>query len=436
MDKSPQPPFAKGGLSVVSPSDSEHNDHSSSPPFEKEGQEGFFPIAGLQLATGAAGIRYQGRDDLLVLALAPGSSTAAVFTRNAFCAAPVTLARQHLATGAPRYLLINSGNANAGTGQRGLIDAQASCTALAQLTDCLPEQILPFSTGVIGEPLPVERLAAALPDLLTRLDLSAWPVAARAIMTTDTVPKLVSRQFDLNGQTATVTGIAKGAGMICPDMATMLAFLATDAAVAPALLQHALQHAVAGSFNAITIDGDTSTNDACVLIATGALGNQLIANVETAEYVALQTAVEAVCLELATAIVRDGEGATKLVTVRVEDAATVAEARQVAYTIAHSPLVKTALFASDPNWGRILAAVGRAGVTDLDIERVHIDLGNVRIVTNGGRSPEYTEQAGAAVMAEAEIGIRVTLGRGAAQAQVLTCDFSYDYVRINAEYRS
>jgi len=255
-------------------------------------------------------------------------------------------------------------------------------------------------------------------------------------MTTDTVPKLVSRQFELNGQTATVTGIAKGAGMICPNMATMLAFIATDAAVAPALLQQCLQQAVAGSFNAITIDGDTSTNDACVLIATAALGNPLIDHAETAECAALQTAVDAVCLELATAIVRDGEGATKLVTVRVEDAADVAEARQVAYTIAHSPLVKTALFASDPNWGRILAAVGRAGIADLDIERVQIDLGDVRIVSNGGRSPEYTEAAGAAAMAGAEILIRVTLGRGAALAQVLTCDFSYDYVRINAEYRS
>ncbi|WP_242445439.1 bifunctional glutamate N-acetyltransferase/amino-acid acetyltransferase ArgJ [Chromatium okenii] len=396
----------------------------------------FLPVAGVQLATGAAGIRYHGRDDLLVLALAPGSSAAAVFTRNAFCAAPVTLARQHLATTAPRYLLINSGNANAGTGERGLVDAQASCAALAELTGCLSEQILPFSTGVIGEPLPVERLAAALPELLTRLDVSAWSLAARAIMTTDTVPKLVSRQFELNGQTATVTGIAKGAGMICPNMATMLAFIATDATVAPALLQRSLEQAVAGSFNAITIDGDTSTNDSCVLIASGALGNPLIDHAESAEYAALQTAVDAVCLELATAIVRDGEGATKLVTVRVEDAANVAEARQVAYTIAHSPLVKTALFASDPNWGRILAAVGRAGVTDLDIARVQIDLGDVRIVSNGGRSPDYTEAAGAAVMAVAEIVIRVILGRGAATAQVLTCDFSYDYVRINAEYRS
>ncbi|MBK1693998.1 bifunctional ornithine acetyltransferase/N-acetylglutamate synthase [Chromatium weissei] len=396
----------------------------------------FLPVAGLQLATGAAGIRYQGRDDVLVLALAPSSNVAAMFTRNAFCAAPVTVARQHLATAAPRYLLINSGNANAGTGKRGLTDALASCTALAQFTDCATEEILPFSTGVIGEPLPVDRLAAALPNVLARLDANAWPLAARAIMTTDTVPKLVSRQFELNGQTATVTGIAKGAGMICPNMATMLAFIATDATVAPALLQRCLQHAVAGSFNAITIDGDTSTNDACVLIATGTLGNPLIDQAETAEFAALQTAVDALCLELATAIVRDGEGATKLVTVRVENAANVAEARQVAYTIAHSPLVKTALFASDPNWGRILAAVGRAGVVDLDIERVQIWLGEVQIVSNGGRSPEYTEAAGAAAMAGAEILIRISLERGAALAQVLTCDFSYDYVRINAEYRS
>ena len=289
---------------------------------------------------------------------------------------------------------------------------------------------------MIGEHLPVERLAAALPDLLARLDPAGWPSVARAIMTTDTVPKLVSCQFALNGQTATVTGIAKGAGMIRPDMATMLAFIATDAAVAPALLQVCLQQAVAPSFNAITIDGDTSTNDSCVLIATGGLGNPQIEAADTPDFAALQAAVSAVCLDLATAIVRDGEGATKLVTVQIEHAADTDEARRVADTIAHSPLVKTALFASDPNWGRILAAVGRAGLQDLDIERVRISLGEVLIVADGGRAPDYTEEAGAAVMAEPEILIRVALGRGDAQARVLTCDFSYDYVRINAEYRS
>ncbi|TCT23042.1 bifunctional glutamate N-acetyltransferase/amino-acid acetyltransferase ArgJ [Thiobaca trueperi] len=396
----------------------------------------FQPVPGLRLAAGAAGIRYQGRDDLVVFELPPDAACAAVFTRNAFCAAPVTLARRHLHAGAPRYLLINSGNANAGTGRRGLDDARASCEALARLGDCTPEQVLPFSTGVIGEHLPVERLAAALPEMLERLDPLGWASAARAIMTTDTVPKLVSRQFMLAGRTATLTGIAKGAGMICPNMATMLAFLATDAAVASDILQSVLQSAADRSFNAITIDGDTSTNDACVLAATGALGNPLLDDAASADFAALQAAVEAVCVDLATAIVRDGEGATKLVTVQVEQAADLTEARQVAYTIAHSPLVKTALFASDPNWGRILAAVGRAGLADLDIERIRIHLGEVLIVTDGGRAPDYTEAAGAAVMAEPEILIRVALGRGETGTRVLTCDFSYDYVRINAEYRS
>jgi glutamate N-acetyltransferase/amino-acid N-acetyltransferase len=396
----------------------------------------FQSVPGLRLAVGAAGIRYQGRDDLVVFEIGQGSACAAVFTRNAFCAAPVTLARHHLDSAPPRYLLINAGNANAGTGKRGLEDARASCAALAALVGGRPEEILPFSTGVIGEHLPVERIAAALPAILSRLDPAAWPTAARAIMTTDTVPKLVSRQFDLNGQTTTLTGIAKGAGMICPDMATMLAFIATDAAVAPALLQRCLQQAVASSFNAITIDGDTSTNDACVLIATGRLGNPLIETADTSDCAALQSALNAICLDLATAIVRDGEGATKLVTVQVDDAADAGEARRVADTIAHSPLVKTALFASDPNWGRILAAVGRAGLQDLDIERVRIHLGEVLIVADGGRAPGYTEDAGATVMAEPEILIRVALGRGDAHARVLTCDFSYDYVRINAEYRS
>lgn len=396
----------------------------------------FLPVAGIRLATIGAGIRYQGRDDLLALELAPGSTTAAVFTRNAFCAAPVTLARHHLSQTAPRYLLINSGNANAGTGAHGLDAARACCAALATVADCRPEEILPFSTGVIGEPLPVERLTAALPALLERLDADAWPVAARAIMTTDTVPKLGSRTFEIGGQTATITGIAKGAGMICPNMATMLAFIATDAAVAPEVLRACLRAAADRSFNAITIDGDTSTNDACVLVASGALGNAPIVDLTSAESVALHAAVESLCVELATAIVRDGEGATKLVTVRVEQARDRDEARRVAYTIAHSPLVKTALFASDPNWGRILAAVGRAGVEELVIEDVNIWLGAVQIVTAGGRAADYTEAAGAAVMAEAEIVIRVALGRGTVAAEVLTCDFSYDYVRINAEYRS
>ena len=396
----------------------------------------FTAVPGVRLAAVAAGIRYQNRQDLCLLELAPGAQCAAVFTRNAFCAAPVILARRHLAAAAPRYLLINSGNANAGTGHRGLADAEASCAALAALAACSAEAVLPFSTGVIGEPLPVDRLAAALPAALAGLDAEAWPRAARAIMTTDTRPKLVSRPFVIAGRRAVVTGIAKGSGMIRPDMATMLAFLATDVAVEGGLLQACLAEAVATSFNAITVDGDTSTNDACVLAATGALGNAPLLEANSADYRALCGAVGELCQELATAIVRDGEGATKLVTLVVEEAADGGEARRVADTIAHSPLVKTALFASDPNWGRILAAVGRSGLAGLDIDRVRIWLGDTLVVRDGGRDPGYTEQAGRAAMAGPEIGIRVALGRGQARAQVLTCDLSYDYVKINAEYRT
>ena len=396
----------------------------------------FAAVPGVRLAAVAAGIRYQNRQDLCLLELAPGAQCAAVFTRNAFCAAPVILARRHLAAAAPRYLLINSGNANAGTGHRGLADAEASCAALAALAACSAEAVLPFSTGVIGEPLPVDRLAAALPAALAGLDAEAWPRAARAIMTTDTRPKLVSRPFVIAGRRAVVTGIAKGSGMIRPDMATMLAFLATDVAVEGGLLQACLAEAVATSFNAITVDGDTSTNDACVLAATGALGNAPLLEANSADYRALCGAVGELCQELATAIVRDGEGATKLVTLVVEEAADGGEARRVADTIAHSPLVKTALFASDPNWGRILAAVGRSGLAGLDIDRVRIWLGDTLVVRDGGRDPDYTEQAGRAAMAGPEIGIRVALGRGQARTQILTCDLSYDYVKINAEYRT
>ena len=393
-------------------------------------------VPGVRLAAGAAGIRYQGRDDLVVMALDPGTRCAAVFTRNAFCAAPVQVARDHLTGTAPRYLLINAGNANAGTGPRGLRDARGCCEALATLGDCQANAVLPFSTGVIGEHLPVERLIAALPEVMARLREDAWPAAARAIMTTDQVAKLVSRRFQLNGREATVTGMAKGAGMICPNMATMLAFIATDAAVSSTLLQSCLRDAVARSFNAITVDGDTSTNDACVLMATGACGNPELDHPDVAEAQAFRAALESVCGELATAIIRDAEGATKLVTVEVGAAASLEEARLVAYTIAHSPLVKTALFASDPNWGRILAAVGRAGLDDLDIERVRIYLEDVLIVDAGARAPDYTEAAGAAVMAKPEILIRVVLGRGVCAARILTCDLSNDYVRINAEYRT
>ncbi|MFZ1536878.1 MAG: bifunctional glutamate N-acetyltransferase/amino-acid acetyltransferase ArgJ [Chromatiaceae bacterium] len=396
----------------------------------------FASVPGVRLAAVAASIRYQNRNDVCLLELAPGSQCAAVFTRNAFCAAPVTLARRHLAATAPRYLLINSGNANAGTGHQGLADAEASCTALANLAGCSAEAVLPFSTGVIGEPLPVDRLTVALPPALANLDAEAWPLAARAIMTTDTRPKLASRSFVIAGRRAVVTGIAKGSGMIRPDMATMLAFLATDVAVERGLLQACLAEAVEASFNAITVDGDTSTNDACVLVATGALGNIPIAEAGSEDHRALCYALGDLCQELATAIVRDGEGATKLVTLVVAEAIDRGEARRVADTIAHSPLVKTALFASDPNWGRILAAVGRSGLEDLDIDRVRIWLGDTLIVRDGGRDPSYTEDAGREAMAGREIGIRVALGRGLASTQILTCDLSYDYVKINAEYRT
>lgn len=392
------------------------------------------PVRGIRLGAAPAGIKRPDRDDLLVIEAAPGSTCAAVFTRNAFCAAPVIVARQHLAL-SPRWLLINSGNANAGTGSQGVADALSTCVALAERVGSAPGEVLPFSTGVIGEFLPVDKIRGALPMALEALDESGWVRAAHAIMTTDTRPKLASRTFQLGEATITVTGIAKGAGMIQPDMATMLAFLATDARVGQADLQDLLGRAADASFNCITVDGDTSTNDACVLLASGAANTQLLV-ADTAGYQAFEQTVIAVCMELAEAIVRDGEGATKLIRIHVQGAAELAEAHRVAKTIAHSPLVKTAFFASDPNWGRILAAVGRAGCAVLDISRVSIWLDEVLIVEQGGRAAAYTEAAGAAVMAQEEILVRVDLGRGVAEATVLTCDFSYDYVRINAEYRT
>lgn len=392
-------------------------------------------VPGIRLSTTAAGIRYKGRDDLVLIELAEGGTAAAVFTRNAFCAAPVTVAREHLAAGHVRYLLINSGNANAGTGANGLQAARRTCALLADLAGGAPDQVLPFSTGVIGQDLPLAPFERALPVLLGGLDEDNWDRAAAAIMTTDTRPKLVSRTLDLPGGTVTVSGIAKGSGMICPDMATMLAYVATDAAVPAALLQDMLVAAVDSSFNCITVDGDTSTNDACVLLASGASA-VAIDDPGSAEGLAFARVLGAVCAELAEMIVRDGEGATKLVRVAVEGACDRAEARLVAYAVAHSPLVKTALFASDPNWGRILAAVGRAGVEGLDVDRIRIWLDDVCIVSGGGRDAAYTEEAGQQVMDRAEIPIRIDLARGDARVEVLTCDFSYDYVRINAEYRS
>jgi glutamate N-acetyltransferase/amino-acid N-acetyltransferase len=388
----------------------------------------------MRLGTASAGIKQPGRQDLVLMELCEGASVAGVFTLNAFCAAPVQIAKRHLC-GAPRYLLINTGNANAGTGAEGMRDATRCCEALAVLVAEPFERVLPFSTGVIGEKLPVEKIVQALPAALGALDENGWQAAASGIMTTDTRPKAASTQFEYQGRTVTLTGISKGAGMIMPNMATMLAYIGTDAGVATPLLQRILGVAADKSFNRITIDGDTSTNDSCMLIATGQSGVTVDAG--NPELLAQFTAaVESVLLELSHAIVRDGEGATKFVTVQVEQARTRAEALQTAYTIAHSPLVKTALFASDPNWGRILAAVGRAGIDALDLEALRLYLGDVCIVEHGGRSLAYTEAAGQQVMQQQEILIRVVLARGDAMETVWTTDFSEEYVRINADYRS
>ncbi len=393
-----------------------------------------FTVAGIRLGVTCAGIKYPDRRDLVVIEAAAGTQAAAVFTRNAFCAAPVIVARTHLAAASPRYLVINTGNANAGTGRQGLVDAESSCQALAERVGCRLEEVLPFSTGVIGEPLPLFRIVVGLPAALAALRPDGWVEAAHGIMTTDTRPKWASRRVNLDGREVTVTGIAKGAGMICPDMATLLVFVATDAAVDEAVLRSVLTEAVADSFNAITVDGDTSTNDSCLLLATGQSGARV--PTEGADYARFADAVREVFSDLAQAVIRDGEGATKFITVRVEGGRDVAECRRVAYTIAHSPLVKTAFFASDPNWGRILAAVGRAGLADLAIDRVAIHLDGVCIVRDGGRAPDYTEERGQQVMAQPEITIRVELGRGAAAARIWTTDLSFDYVRINAEYRT
>ncbi|KPK36525.1 MAG: ornithine acetyltransferase [Gammaproteobacteria bacterium SG8_47] len=393
-------------------------------------------VAGVRIGVTSAGIKKPGRLDCVVFELAEGSRTAAVFTRNAFCAAPVVVAREHLAQTTPRYLLINTGNANAGTGESGLNAARQCCAALAQLIEQSSEAVLPYSTGVIGEPLPVEKLTAALPKALAALRPDAWLEAARGIMTTDTLPKAVSRQLDIAGHRVTLTGIAKGAGMIRPDMATMLGFIATDVRLAPDVLDAALRAAVDASFNRITIDGDTSTNDAVTLVATGRASLPEIRSQDLAEYGAFTNALTELCVELAQAIVRDGEGATKFITLKVDGGASEAECLAVAYTVAQSPLVKTAFFASDPNWGRILAAVGRAGLNDLVLEAVEIYLDDVCIVRDGGRAASYTEEQGQRVMSQEDIAVRIALGRGSARAEVWTCDFSYDYVRINAEYRT
>jgi glutamate N-acetyltransferase / amino-acid N-acetyltransferase len=394
-------------------------------------------IHGVRLGIARAGIRKPNRKDLLLVALDPGSRVAGVFTRNRFAAAPVQVCLEHLADKDPiRAIVVNTGVANAGTGKAGLEAARATCAAAASLLDVENSQVLPLSTGVIMEPLPVERLKAGLPACMADLSPANWASAAEAIMTTDTVPKAVSRQVVIDGRTITVTGISKGAGMIQPNMATMLGIIATDAAVGPDALKYLVGHAANRSFNAITIDGDTSTNDTFLLVATGRAGNPLIVGEGTAEFGQLSEAITEVAQLLAQAIVRDGEGATKFITIHVEGGATARECLRVAKSIAHSPLVKTAFFASDPNLGRILAAIGNAGIEDLDPARVGLALGGVTVVENGARAASYTEEQGQRVMKEAEIEMRVTLGRGVDVATVWTCDFSYDYVKINADYRS
>ena len=394
------------------------------------------PVTGIQIGIASAGIKTPGRKDLTVMQLAAGSQVAGVFTQNRFCAAPVILCRQHLATTSPRALVINTGNANAGTGEDGLARAREVCTALAQELDCTPAAILPFSTGVIMEPLPADKLCAALPQAVANSHENQWLAAAQAIMTTDIVAKGASLTLDIDGHTITVTGIAKGSGMIHPNMATMLGFIATDAAIAPAVLQRMVKAVADASFNSITVDGDTSTNDSLMLIASGATALPRIDDSNSHACAALQAAITTVAVRLAQAIVRDGEGATKFITINVEGGVSRDECRQAGYAIAHSPLVKTAFFASDPNLGRILAAIGYAGIDDLNVNRLQLWLDDVLVAENGGRATSYREQDGQRVMRQSDITIRVALHRGNANATIWTCDFSYDYVKINAEYRS
>ncbi|MDH0371127.1 bifunctional glutamate N-acetyltransferase/amino-acid acetyltransferase ArgJ [Comamonas aquatica] len=395
------------------------------------------PVAGVRIGVTEAGVRKANRKDLTVFLLDEGASVAGVFTQNRFCAAPVQVSREHLAAGQGiRAMVINTGNANAGTGAAGLANARATCAALAQALGVAPEQVLPFSTGVIMEELPVDRIVAGLPAAIAAAQPDNWATAAAGIMTTDTQPKAYSRQVMLGGKTVTVTGISKGAGMIRPNMATMLGYVATDAAIAPALLQDLVKELADGSFNRVTIDGDTSTNDSFVLVATHQAGNAEVTGWSSPEAQALKAALLEVSRLLAQAIVRDGEGATKFITVQIDGGKTEEECRLAAYAIAHSPLVKTAFFASDPNLGRILAAVGYAGITDLDQTKIDLFLDDVHVVVNGGRNPAYQEADGQRVMKQPEITVRVNLGRGTASQTVWTCDFSHDYVTINADYRS
>lgn len=394
------------------------------------------PVPGIRLGTAAAGIKKPGRDDVAVLVVEEGATCAGVFTRNSFRAAPVILAESRIAAGGVRALLINSGNANAATGAQGLENAEKVCAAMAQALGVSAEAVAPFSTGVIGEPLPVDRMLPSLPAAVASLDADNWARVAKAIMTTDTAPKALSRQVRIGGAEVTVTGMVKGAGMIKPDMATMLAFVGCDATVAPGTLQTLVREVADVSFNRITIDGDTSTNDSFVVVASGKAATGEIASTSSDEYQALRGTLIEVCQELAQRVVRDGEGATRFVTVNVTGGANEAECLRVAYTIAESPLVKTALFAGDPNWGRLSMAIGRAGVENLDTSSVNVFLGEVSVMEAGLKAPGYTEEAGAGVMARPEFEIRVELGRGSESAVVWTTDLSYEYVKINAEYRS
>jgi glutamate N-acetyltransferase / amino-acid N-acetyltransferase len=393
-------------------------------------------VKGVKIGIAEAYVRYQNRRDLVIFELAEGSNVAGVFTQNAFCAAPVHVSKAHLAVTNPRYLIINTGNANAGTGKIGMANAQATCVKLAELAAVDSNEILPFSTGVIGEQLPMERLLNGLQPALNDLRADAWVDAATGIMTTDTTPKGASEQFELDGVIYSMTGISKGAGMIRPNMATMLGYVATDAPICRDLVQRMLSEAVNVSFNRITIDGDTSTNDSCIFIATGQAGGAEITSSEDPRYQTVLEVFTRIMKRLAQLIVRDGEGATKFITVAVEGGANIQECCDIAYSIAHSPLVKTAIFASDPNWGRILAAIGYAGVPNLDVEKIQVWLDEVQICKDGGAAADYTEAEGARVMSQPEMTIRVDLGRGDFKDTVYTCDLSYDYVKINADYRS
>lgn len=400
--------------------------------------EELLPIRGLSLGIAAAGIKKSNRNDLLLMVLDEGSRVAGLFTQNRFCAAPVIIAKEHLSglNSSVRALVINTGNANAGTGQQGIDSARSTCSAVARLLGCDADQVLPFSTGVIMEQLPLERVIAGLPTAISNLESDNWFDAAGSIMTTDIVPKAVSRQIRIKGRTVTITGIAKGSGMIRPNMATMLGYVATDASISQTLLQQILRHSADLSFNRITVDGDTSTNDAFILIATGQAGHDEIVDLNSEDFRSLQDAVTEVSVHLAQAIVRDGEGATKFITVQVDGGVDQDECAKVAYAIAHSPLVKTAFFASDPNLGRILAAIGYAGINDLDVNQIKLYLDEVLVAENGGRAGSYLEADGQRVMNQDEITVRVVLNRGGSSVTVWTCDFSYDYVKINASYRS